>query len=74
MEIALIYKFKYYKIHLYVLFIIYIVDNVYCLEYVFFIETFMFLFHGQNKVLSLPLSWQSSLFASAMQRQTWSDC
>ena len=63
MEIALIYKFKYYKIHLYVLFIIYIVDNVYCLEYVFFIETFMFLFHGQNKVLALPLS-QSPLRTS----------
>ena len=36
MEISLIYKFKYYKIHLYVLFIIYIVNNVYCLEYILF--------------------------------------
>ena len=52
----------------------YIVQNLYCLEYVFLYWNIYVLFHGQNKVLSLPLSWQFSLFASVMQRQTWSDC
>ena len=30
MEMSLIHKFKYYKIYLYVLFVIYIANNIYC--------------------------------------------